>query len=326
MERIEKSLSPFKKDLGEPFAEGSHTDVFHYEKTSSGIPYVIKQGKTKYSFPFSKYLNNFLALNRVTVSHYFEKILGPGFKINPDFDYVKNGVAEYVLMSSYFRYGENSESQEKRKELIASLEDKNHPFYQEIKKILGDDGSVLEVANIVEKNREENFMPGEIGTVIGHPQDLDPKEAADLQAKGEKLPSTYYIVQEEVKGDNLVPLLELNEKDLADKPEILERLLMFTVLTKMMYSGKDGKLIDTRAEEILKHPFEWFQETANILVDIGSDKKQGRVHFVDNRWLYDKKSRIGEGGINLIKHLCVRSIDRAIKKYYDLLQSRKARQ
>lgn len=326
MEKINESLSPFKKDLGEPFAEGSHSEVFRYGETASGIPVVVKQGKTMYSFPFSKYLNNFLALNRERVSRYFEKILGPGFKINPDFDNVKNGVAEYALMSSYFRYGENNESQQKREELIDSLEDKNHPFYQEIKKIFGDDGSVFELANIIERNREENFMPREIGTVIGHPPDLDPKKAADLQAKGEKLPSTYYIVQEEVKGNNLVPLLELNEKDLVDKPEILEKLLMFTLLTKMMYSGKDGKLIDTRAEEILKHPFEWFQETANILVDIGADKRQGRVHFVDNRWLYDRKSRISEGGINLIKHLCVRSIDRAIRKYYDLLQARKARQ
>ena len=130
------------------------------------------------------------------------------------------------------------------------------------------------------------------------------------------MPVTYFIYQEKIVGANVVPLWELKDEELLKRPQLIEKLLTFAVLTKKMYSDT-GKLIDTRPEELAKHPFEWFQETANILLD--KDKQE--LSFVDTRWFWDGNSRMGRGGVDLIKHLGVKSIDNAIRKYAGMLKS-----
>jgi len=312
----QESPAPFKKNLGEPFAEGSHTKIFRYGESTGGFPIIIKEGKTSYAPPFLKCLEQFASLNREKVSRFLTKILGPEFKIQPDFDLVKSGVAEYFLMNQYFGYDEKNPdaSQKNREELMAALEKKEDPFYQELQGMLGDPYAIEVLADIIKKHQKDNFLPREIGTVIGHPQNFDLEKASKTLAERKKLPSTYYIVQEEVKGKNLVPLSDLSQEELNNHPEVLEKLLMFALLTKKMYSDT-GKLIDLRPEEFLKNPLEHFQKTANLLVDLGEQNGEEKLFFVDTRWLWDQKSRVGEGGINFIKLLGVASIDRAIKKY-----------
>ncbi len=324
MESKERPLAPFKKDLGQPFKEGSRSRVFPYGEIADGLSVVVKEEKSEYAPPLLKCLEKFMALKREKLSRFLEKILGPQFKIRIDFDLVKNGVAEYFLMSQYFRRDENDTggSRENREELTESLENPEDPFHGEMRDALGDQKSVALLAGIAKKHQKDNFLPREIGTVIGHPSDLTAQKAAELKAAGKKLPSTFYIVQEAIKGKKLIPLLDLDDNELRKRPDVLEKLLMFAVLTKKMYADT-GKMIDLRPEEILKNPFEFFQKTANVLVNL--DEKEGKsgVYFVDNRWLWDKKSRVGEGGINFIKFLGVASIDRAIKKYLGLLEQAK---
>lgn len=321
-----KNLSPFKKDLGEPLAEGSHSKISRYDEKVGNKSIVIKEGKTTYTPPLLKFLQKFTTLNREKVSQFLEKRLGPQFKIQPDFDFVKNGVAEQYLMSEYFRCDQDDPNGglQKRDETIAALQNQEDPFNIELENSLGSAESVAVLADIAKKHRMDNFLPKELGTVIGHPSDLTKEKAAELQVAGEKLPSTYFIVQEEVAGKNPIPLLELDENELTKHPEVLEKLLMFAVLTKKMYADA-GKLIDLRPEEILKNPFEYFQKTANVLVNLDENKGESDVYFVDSRWLWDKKSRVGEGGIDFIKYLGIASIDRAIKKYLGLLQKNKAK-
>jgi hypothetical protein len=227
-------------------------------------------------------------------------------------------------MSEYFRHDDNDPgiSRKNRDELISALEDPQSSLHQEMRSALGDQQSVEILAGIAKKRRRENFLPKEIGTVIGHPSELTQGKAAGLKEEGKKLPSTSYIVQEEIKGKNLVPLLELDENELIKRPDVLEKLLMFAVLTKKMYLDT-GKLIDLRPEELLKNPFEHFQKTANVLVNLDEKDGESGVYFVDTRWLWDKKSRVGEGGVDLIKHLGVASIDRAMRKYLSLLEKAK---
>lgn len=314
-------MSPFKKNLAKPFAEGSHSQVFRYGEISDGHPVVIKEGKTTYAPPFLKCLEKFMALNRARISRFLERILGPEFKIQPDFDFVKNGVAEFFLISEYFRYEKDDPhgSQKNRDELIAALENQGSPLYQEMQRALDDQKSIEILAAIAKRHRRDNFLPKEIGTVIGYPSELTQEKAAELKAEGKKLPSTCYIVQEEIKGKNLVPLLELDENELMKHPDVLEKLLMFAVLTKKMYSDT-GKLIDLRPEEVLKNPFEHFRKTANILVNLDEKDGESGVYFVDTRWLWDKKIRVGKGGIDFIKYLGIASINRAIRKYLGLLE------
>ena len=181
-------------------------------------------------------------------------------------------------MSQYFSYDEGNPdaSQKNREELSAALENQEDPFYQEMLGSLGNPHLIKTLADIARKHQKDNFLPREIGTIIGHPQDLGQEQASRILAEGKKLPSTYYIAQEEIKGKFLKPFLELKEEELINHPEVLEKLLMFAVLTKKMYSDT-GKLIDLRPEEILKNPFEYFQKTANLLADLG--EKGGEENY-----------------------------------------------
>jgi len=318
----DRNLSPFKNDLGEPIANSSHAKIFRYGEIESGKSFIIKEGETNYTPPLLKCLQKFVALNRETVSGFLVKYLGPEFNIQPDFDFVKNGVAEYFLMRKYFHCdasGRNGDSESRRK-LLAELADKRGTLHEQMRKILGDEDTVEILTSIVRKHQDENFLPEEFGVVIGHPHNLDERQAAERQAKEEKLPETYYIIQEGIGGKNVKPLSESTDEELRKHPELLEKLVTFAVLTKKMYLDT-GKLIDLRPEEVLRNPFEYFQKTANVLVDVGSNGDAENVYFVDTRWLWDKNSKIGGGGINLIQHLGIASIDRAIKKYFDLSKS-----
>lgn len=305
-------LSPFKPGaLGKKINEGSHTTV-HKLNREEKPDLIVKIGETsEYTPPLLKALR--LSFPRKPASRLFEKILGPEFKIYPDMDFIRNGLAEYALIKKYFGHNAESSEDDERKDLIRSLEDMGDPFYGEMSAIGINRERLRTLLNIIKKHSRDNFLPKE-HLVVGHPPSLKQKDAEHMMAAGERLPSTYYIIQEPVEGEGVVPLYELSDYELAQHTQLLEKLLTFAVLAKRMYSDM-GKLIDMRAEEVAKHPFEWFQQTSNALVN----KKTDDLSFVDTRWLWDKKSKIGEGGINLIKHMGVRSVDRAINKYLELL-------
>lgn len=316
-----EDLMPLREGaLGEQIASGSHTTVYELKNTeneSSNL--LVKIGETKYySPPLLKALK--ISFSREIISKYISKFLGSQFKISPDEDFIKNGVLEYLLMKKYFGYDKNKEGiaveeQEARKDLMKILEDDSHPFHKEIAKIVGREDLMKDVLDAVSKNQQENFLPKE-QVVIGHPQDLDQGQIDKYRDKGKKLPITYYIFQERIR--NAVPLYEISNQDLSSNPELLERLLTFSVLSKKMYADT-GKLIDTRPEEVIKNPLEWFQKTANILVD----KDNQKLFFVDTRWLWDKNSKLGNKWFNLIEWFGARSVNRAIKKYALLLEQSK---
>lgn len=315
---MEKNFTPFKKSvLGEKINEGSHADIHNI--CIGDKKYVAKIGKTtEYTPPILKSLK--IAFPREKFSNFLEKIVGPEFKISPDMDFIKNGLAEYMLMKKYFGFANDKEvdeiskeNQEIRQELIKELNDQSSNLYREIKKILKDDELISGLVMAMEKNAQVNFLNKE-WVIAGHPPSLSKTKAKDILSEGGKLPQTYYIIQEKVEGENIVPLSSMRDEELIQHPELLEKLLAFAVITKKMYYDT-GKLIDLRPEEIAKHPFEWFQKTANILID----KDKDALTFVDTRWLWDKDSKLGKGGVNLIELFGVRSINKAIKKYAELL-------
>lgn len=314
-------LTPFAKgSLGEKISEGSHADVFELRKNEkSEANFVVKIGKTnEYKPPILKALN--LSISRKRASQLLQKLFGPEYNINPNMNFIKNGVAEYALMKRYFscRFEgeENKGDKNPRDELITDLRNENSPFYEEMRGIFGKDANIENVIGILEDHRDENFLPKE-QIVVGHPPELTPEEATKLKNEGKELPYTYYLIQEMIKGEKVIPLTQVKDQELKNHPELVKKLLTFAMLTKKMY-GDTGKLIDMRPDEVAKHPFEWFQKTSNILVDLKSDT----VNFVDTRWLYDRNTRIiGQSGINLVDKLGRRSIDRAIKKYAGMLKS-----
>jgi len=319
-DQSQNDVTPFKNGvIGKKITEGSFSDIYDVNKLGGGSPdKIIKIGKTEnFVAPFFKDKLR-IRFPRKILNDIFVKFLGPNFQIQPDEDFIKNGVAEYLVMKEYFGANEKdfkNSSQNKRKELIASLKDKNNVFYNEMVQVLGDDVLVAKASQILEAHQDDNFLPEE-QTVIGHPPNLTQEKVEELKAKGEEIPVTNYIFQEKITGDNIVSLGELKDEELFKNPQLVEELLIFSILTKKMYSDI-GKLIDTRSEEVGRHPFEWFQKTANILVD----KDKQKIFFVDTRLLWDKNSRAGQGGIDLIKHLGIRSVNRAIKKYATMLKS-----
>ncbi len=117
-----------------------------------------------------------------------------------------------------------------------------------------------------------------------------------------------------MSGNTIKPLSEITKDELANNRVLTERLLTFAILTKKMYYDT-GKLIDTRPEEVGRHPLEWFRQTSNIL----ADTETGETRFVDTRWLWDANTVIGKKGVNLIERLGIKSIDRAIREYISLL-------
>lgn len=314
----EKDLTPFAEGVvGEKIYEGSHANIHEINKPREDFPdRIIKIGKTEdYTPPLLRDRLK-MVFSRKKVSDALIKLLGPKFQIHPDQDFIKNGVAEYLLMKEYFGHDENENkntSSENREELIDSLKNSDSPFYKEMNRVI-ESNKMADVAEIIEKHKNENFLPEE-QTVVGHPPGLTRKKAEELQAKGEKLPMTYYIYQEKVSGQNVVPLYQLDENEFLKYPELVEKLLTFAILTKKMYSDA-GKLIDTRPEELAKNPLEWFGKTANILVN----KDTQELSFVDTRWLWESDSRIGRNGLDLVKHLGIRSIDNAIRKFANMLK------
>lgn len=313
-------FSPFREGvMGKKISEGSHANIHDINKPREDFPdRILKIGKTEYYTPPLLRDKLRIKFSRKKISDLLVKLLGPKFQIYPDQDFIKNGVAEYLLMKEYFGSDEKdiqNTSQNNREELASSLQDRNSSFYKEMDRILGDDTLIAEVARVFESHRKDNFLPEE-ETVIGHPPELNRGQAEELQTKGEKLPVTYFIFQGKIIGPNIIPLWELNEEELLKHPQLIEKLLTFSVLTKKMYSDT-AKLIDTRPEELVKHPLEWFQKTANILLD--KDKQE--LSFVDTRWLWDGNSRIRKVGVDLIKYFGVKSVDNAIKKYASMLRS-----
>jgi hypothetical protein len=312
-------LSPIKKGvLGKKISEGAFADIHEVNKSEENFPEkIIKIGKTEEFIPPLLKDSLRIKFSRKKISDLLVRLLGPKFQIQPDQDFIKNGVAEYLLMKEYFGHNENelkNTSQNNRAKLILSLENSSDSFYKELDRIIGDSDSINKVVQILKKHQDDNFLPEE-QTIIGHPLNLTKEQAAKIILKGKELPVTYYIYQEKIAGPNVVPLSELDENELSKYTELIEELLVFAILTKKMYFDT-GKLIDTRPDEVARHPLEWFRKTANILVD----KDKQKVFFIDTRLLWDKDSCIGSKGLNLIDHLGVRSIDNAIKKYTGMLK------
>jgi|GEM_PF-2864305 hypothetical protein len=326
MEKEAHNFSPFKPGaLGKKIGEGSHADI-HDLHSEAKTSYVVKIGKTEeYEPPLLKSLR--IKLSRKKTSDLMEKFLGPQFKIYPDRDFIKSGLAEYAIIRNYFNKEdspittkaaeeEQDETAAVRDQIARAMEDPNDPWYQELLDIFGNVHSLARAREIFLKHRNVNFLPKE-QVLIGHaPVDTSSNhndQAGDKEI--EQYPSaTYYLIQEKIEGEQVAPLYSVGNNELVDHPQLLERLMTFALLTKKMYTDT-GKLIDTRPEEVGKNPLEWFQKTANILLD----KEKERVAFVDTRWLWDKNSALGSKGINLIDYLGVNSVDRAIKKYSDLL-------
>jgi hypothetical protein len=324
----EDNLAPLKYPFGEEIRGGSFAKIHGlYDLEGKDTKWLAKEADDKYSPPFfNRFKINF---SREKFSNFLEKILGPGFKIKADKEFIKNGLLEYVLIKKYFGSNADAKSDQNKTEtdseaigeikenagaqIIRELQDENSVFFKELLNAAGGKEGIEKISEVMEKNKDYNFLPKE-HLVVGHPSSLSRQEAEDMQARGEKLPMTYYIIQEWIKGEEVAPLFEMDDEELEKHPAMVEKLLTFLVLAKKMYIDT-GKLIDTRPEEVGKHPLEWFNKTGNILVD----KKTDQVHFVDTRWLWDKKSRLGEGGLNIIKLLFVGSIDKSIEKYTAML-------
>jgi hypothetical protein len=310
----EQSLLPMKPGtLGGRIAEGTFSNVHDVNNIQENIPKkVVKIGIVEdFKPPLAKWLK--ISFSREKAEKFLKGLLGQDFDIVPDEEMIKNGVAEYMLMKEYF-----GDEEGKRAELIAELNNPDDPFRKELLSIIRDETAIAKLAEIIQKNKEINFLPKE-QTVIGHPPELTKQQADKLQEKKEKLPVTFYIFQEKIEGKTL---LDLDEEELSRRPELVEKLLMFSVLTKKMYYDT-GKLIDTRPKEFLEHPFEWFRETENIIIDMGDKRGDEKVYFIDTRLLWDKDQKfIGKKGFNFLENFCVRSVDKAIKKYYNLCQDK----
>lgn len=318
----QNSASPFNKEsIGKKIAEGTFSNVYEIN-SSDGSPSrnVVKVGKAMEKFvpPLLKKILR-IEFPREKISFALVKLLGKQFQVYPDNDFIVRGLLEHLLMKEYFGYeesGPKNYSQENREWVAKSLEDRSSQFFKEIACVVGA-SSMNEVAKIFRKYENYNFLPKE-QTEVGHPPGIDQAEIKKLRSIGKRVPVVHYIIQEKISGPGVSVLSKTKEEDLVEHPEIVEKLITFLILIKKMYLD-NGKLIDTRPEEMARHPFEWFQETDNILVD----KETEDVSFVDTRLLWDKKSCIGEKGVNLIKHLGIRSIDRALKKYIGMLNSSK---
>jgi hypothetical protein len=300
--------------LGEELGGGSHARVYILKGPDTGkeYRYVVKIGELEdYSPPILKALK--LSFNRQKMSDFLVKFLGPTFKIMPDLEYIKNGLAEYLLMKNYFSPKEPETASEinpelsVREALIQELDNKNSVFCKDLPEL--SEHELVICSKAMRQHSADEFLPNErMG--VGPTKNLTEAEQLQLKAEGKELQKTYFIIQERVLGNDVVSLSEITDQDLARNPEIARKLLAFALLTKKMYLDT-GKLIDMRPEELAKNPFEWFQKTANLLVN----RENSDVKFVDTRWLWDKKSPIGKKWFNLIDWLGSRSVNRAIKRY-----------
>lgn len=316
--KTENDLTPLKKEtLGREINEGTFASVHEVNsKNEDNDPeYVVKIGHTRdYPVPFLKLFD--LRLPRERISNFLKKFLGEKFDLMPNFDSIKSGVAEYLLLKDYYSpqdaSSEDKIEDEPRALLLEALSDEKSALYQEMRELLGNDNEVEEISEVFKKHKDDNFLLKE-QVVMGHPPEFTQEELEKRETAGEKLPSTYYIFQEKVKGDEIAPLYEITDEELKEHPEILEKLLTFAMLTKKMYEDTE-KIPDMRPEEILRHPFEWFQKTANILVDKGKEE----LYFIDTRWLWEK-DMINFRNFSLVDYLGTKAINGAIKKYVNLL-------
>ncbi|MDP3770665.1 MAG: hypothetical protein Q8R40_07115 [bacterium] len=294
--------------VGKKITQGSHATI-HRIKTPSHTftQFIVKIGKTdEYSPPFLHWLH--INLSRKKVSGFLEKFLGPEFKINPDAQFIINGFTQYRLIKTYFGC---EGTKNIRIKILADLYDHASSFYQELLDILPDAAVYKKIIRIFSAYTNENFLPRE-HVIIGHPPHLSQEDTKAYGIQGKKLPLTYYLFQEYIQG---IPLYQMNHQELTRHPKLAEKLLVFAILAKRMYHDT-GMLIDTRPEEIAKHPCEWFGKTANIIVNTNTEA----IFFVDTRWLWSNQNRlIGKNGLNLIEHLGLRSVDRAIATYARML-------
>jgi hypothetical protein len=200
-----------------------------------------------------------------------------------------------------------------RRELSSDLKNPQSKIFKEMQELLGEDQLIQRLGDIFEQHKNDNFLKDE-SIAIGRPRNLSQEKVDTLIKAGKHAPSTYYIFQEKVTGD-VVSLSDMKDNDLKERPMLIEKLITFALLQKKMYEDT-GKLIDTRPDELFKSHLEWFQKTKNILID----KNTNNLFFIDTRWLWDSETRfIGKKWVNLIDHLGRKSVDRAIKKYINLL-------
>ena len=196
---VDDNLSPFREPLEEEINEGTFAKIFAYKK------WVVKAGKTeKYTPPILKWLK--LNLPREKVSKLLVKIFGPQLKIQPDMEFIENGLAEYTLIKKYFgtdRAGGAGQNEIKtdselsqeadeniRAQVINEIKDENSEFFQELFKAAEGKEGVEKIVEALTKNQNYNFLPKE-HLVVGHPAILSQRKAKELQAEGEKLPLTY---------------------------------------------------------------------------------------------------------------------------------------
>lgn len=301
--KSERDMSPLRPDaLARWLTEGSHADI--YQLNFQGKAYVVKVGKTgTYRPPFLKAFR--ITLSRQRVTEFFEKFLGPTFRIMPDEASIRAGLSEYRTLEAYF--SDAPEFVARRRAFLVSLADRDDAFTQTLEAVVGE-GSIECICESLAAHITDNFLPLE-QVVIGHAVRRSQNPAgSDAEPHSSML--TYYIIQDAVVGDSIIPLCRIDAADLRRNQRLIDSLITFVVLAKKMFW--DTKLlIDTRPDEVIKHPFEWFSQTSNILVDCES----GDIRFVDTRWLWDDDTILGSEGFNLVRLLGVRSLNRALRRY-----------
>jgi hypothetical protein len=316
-----RNYSPIKEEaVAEEVGEdnGSHAKVFDLKIRIDGKEYVMKEAEYKnYRPPLTKFLR--INLSRRTVDRFATWLFGTkNVEVYPTPESAKRAYKEeYKLIKKYLSPVDNDRKLEDdpRQELSGDFKNPQSKFLYEMQELLGNKESTHKLGEIFERHRNDNLLKDE-QLVIGLPRDLSREKVDALRKQGKRIPSTYYIFQEKVTGD-VVSLSRIRDKDLAERPLVLEKLITLALLQRKMFKDT-GKMMDLRPDEFLKYPQEWFQKTDNILIDRNTDN----VFCIDTRWLWDNEARImGGKWFNLIDNLCRKSIDRAIKKYFLLLSS-----
>lgn len=289
-----------KEQIGKKIAEGGFADVHEVE----GEELVVKIGQTKHWIPpLSEQLK--LPVPRKPISNIMKFALGKKYKIHPDEEHILEGLEEYNLLHSYYgsENRDNTITKSNREKLISSLKNPTDSFYKEIKKIVIQEQLISKIIYTLETHQNENFLPAEV-VFIGTP--------LDTQDEKEKTKTTYYLFQKAIRGEHILPLHKFTHHYYEQHQLLVERLLVFSILTKKMYFDT-GAFIDARPNEVARHVTEWFQKTANILVDT----KHQKVYFIDTRWLWQTKDTkiLGKIWVKLMQKLGNRSLNKAILHY-----------
>lgn len=289
-----------KQKIGKKIAEGAFADVHEVD----GEELVVKIGQTKHWIPpLSEQFR--LPIPRKPISNIMKFALGKKYKIHPDEEHILEGLEEYNLLHSYYgsENRDNSITIKNREKLITSLKNPTDSFHKAIKKIVSRDQLIATIIQTLEAHQNENFLPAE-EVFIGTPP--------DTQDEKEKSKTTYYLFQKAITGEHILPLHKFTHHYYEDHKLLVERLLVFSILTKKMYFDT-GAFIDARPNEVAKHITNWFQKTANILVDT----KHQKVYFIDTRWLWQTKNTkiLGTIWVRIMQKLGNRSLNKAIKLY-----------